>query len=61
MLLIVVVVWKVNGRPPKFDSPWIQHWWGIELKICRINSLRGLTKQVKFQIYNPPGVVWLKG
>ena len=34
---------------------------GIELKIAMINNLGGLTKQAKFQICVPSGVVWVMG
>ena len=37
VLLGVEVVSKVNGRPPNVDPPWGQHYWGVELKIGRIN------------------------
>ena len=60
MLSVVGVVWKVNGRPPT-SIPVEPKLVEIELKIGRINYLGGLTKGAKFQICNPPGVVWAMG
>ena len=59
--LVLGVVWKVNVRPPNFDPRGAKTSGGIELKIGRINYLGGLTKGAKFQICNPPGVVWAMG
>ena len=60
VLLVVGVVWKVN-RWPSTSTPrgaQTSMGGGIELKIGGINYLGGLTKGAKFQICNPPGVVW---
>ena len=46
---------------PNFDPRGAKTSGGIELKIGRINYLGGLTKGAKFQICNPPGVVWAIG
>ena len=46
---------------PNFDPRGAKTSRGIELKIGRINYLGGLTKGAKFQICNPPGVVWAIG
>ena len=58
----VRVFLKVNGRPPNFDPPHRANTIGeIELEIGRINYLGCLTKQVKFHICNPSGIVWAMG
>ena len=49
------------GDPPTSTPLGAKTSGGIELKIGRINYLGGLTKAAKFQIYNPPGVVWAMG
>ena len=60
-MLVVGVVWKINGRPqfrPPVEPKLVG---GIELKNATINYLGGLTKGAKFQICNRPGVVWAIG
>ena len=66
MILLAVAAdlmhWLDAPRVDAVSTPWSeQHYWGIELKNCRINYLGGLTKQVKFHICNPSGVVWAMG
>ena len=61
VLLVVGVVSKFNGRPPTSTSRGAKTSKGIELKIGQINYLGSLTKWAKFQICNPPGVVWAIG
>ena len=61
VLLVVGVFWKVTGRPPTSTPRGANTSGGIELEIGRINYLGGLTKGGKFQICNPPGVVWAIG
>ena len=62
VLIVVGVVWKVNGRPPNFDPTWSQNEWGIELSLeLRDRDLGGLTKGAKCQICNHSGVVWAIG
>ena len=49
VLLVVGVVWKVNGRTPTSTPPpgGAKTSWGIELKIVIISYLGGLTKRAK--------------
>ena len=65
MLLVVGVVWKVNGRPPTSTpvEPKLVGGGAIVLKIGMINYhvAGGLAKGTKFQIYKPPWVVWAIG
>ena len=55
MLVVVGVVWKVNGRPPTSTPCGAKTSGGIELKIGRINYLGGLTKGGKVSNLQPSG------
>ena len=55
MLLVVGVVWKVNGRPQTSTPVEPKLVGGIELKIGGINYLGGLTKGGDDSNLQPPG------
>ena len=46
---------------PKLDPQWAKTIGRIKVKIGSFNHLGCLTKRVKFQIFNPSGVVWPMG
>ena len=61
-MLVVRVISKVNERPPTSTPVEQTLFWGSSRKLVGlITSECDEAGKVKFQIYNPPGVVWAMG